>query len=253
MIKIWQLGLKQSTAGKLSIIIPMVVYHGKGEWRLDNRFASMFDGPVDELARFIPNFEILLYDLSQYMDHQIMGTEVVRVTLLLFKHIFDPDISDKLYNILMQLKSLVEKEPGLQYFDSLLKYLLSNVDNMTTEKMHAIVSDSLSEEKGGLIMTLAEQLEKNGIQKGLEQGLAQGLAKGIEQGIAKGRKEGREEGLLEGIEVAVTVKFGDSNEFNTIIAKIKNIQDVNLLRALKDKIISAGTVSELMQFIDNCV
>jgi flagellar biosynthesis/type III secretory pathway protein FliH len=121
--------------------------------------------------------------------------------------------------------------------------------------MHAIVSDSLSEEKGGLIMTLAEQLEKNGIQKGLEQGLAQGLAKGIEQGIeqgiAKGRKEGREEGLLEGIEVAVTVKFGDSNEFNTIIAKIKNIQDVNLLRALKDKIISAGTVSELMQFIDN--
>ena len=80
-------------------------------------------------------------------------------------------------------------------------------------------------------MTLAEQLENRGLQKGLEQGL--------------------EQGLLEGIELAVSIKFGDSEDCKTVITKIKNIQDINRLKALKGKILSAKSVPELMRSIDN--
>nr|WP_319393650.1 hypothetical protein [uncultured Desulfobacter sp.] len=52
-------------------------------------------------------------------------------------------------------------------------------------------------------MTLAEQLENRGLQKGLEQG------------------------LLEGIELAVNIKFGDTDDCKTVITKIKSIQDIN--------------------------
>jgi flagellar biosynthesis/type III secretory pathway protein FliH len=159
---------------------------------------------------------------------------MARVTMLLLKHIFESDVADKLPGIFMLLKELSEQETGLQYFESLIKYVFSNVEDITTEKFHTLVSNALSEEQGGIIMTLAEQLRK--------EGHAQGLEQGIEQGI--------EQGLLEGIELAVSIKFGDSDDCKTIIAKIKTIQDINRLKALKGKILSAKSVSELMRSIE---
>ncbi len=126
-----------------------------------------------------------------------------------------------------------EKETGLQYFESLIKYVFSNVEDITVEKIKSIVTDTLSEDKGGMIMTLAEKLRNEGLQKGLEQG--------IEQGI--------EQGLLEGIEFAVSIKFGDTGDYKTVIAKIKSIKDINRLKALKGKIKSAKTVPELIRII----
>ncbi len=227
MVKIWRLGLKQANTRKLPIVIPLVLYHGKDRWTLDKRFTSLFEGPADELSDYIPDFEMLVYDLSRYSDAQIKGTIMARVTLLLLKHIFEPDISDKLPNIFMLLKDLVDQETGLQYFESLIKYVFSNVDGMTTERIHSIVSNTLSEEKGGIIMTLAEQLENRGLQKGLEQG------------------------LLEGIELAVSIKFGDTEDCRRVITKLKTIQDINRLKALKGKILSAKTVPDLMKSMDN--
>ncbi|PIE62203.1 MAG: hypothetical protein CSA25_06265 [Desulfobacter postgatei] len=121
MVKIWRVGLKQSSNRKRPIIIPLVLYHGRDKWTVDKRFTSLFEGPVDELASYIPDFEMLLYDLSQYSAAQIKGTSMARVTLLLLKHIFEPDISDKLPNIFMLLKDLLFYNTGLQYFEFLIK------------------------------------------------------------------------------------------------------------------------------------
>jgi len=230
MVKIWRLGFKQSKNRTLSIVIPLVLYHGKDKWTVDKRFASLFEGPANQLAGYIPDFEFILYDLSRYTDDQIRGTIMARVTMLLLKHIFKPDIADRLPGIFMLLKDLSGQETGLQYFESLIKYVFSNVEDITTEKFHAVVSNTLSEEKGGIIMTLAEKLRKEGHAQGLEQGL--------------------EQGLLEGIELAVNVKFGGGQDCKTILTKIRTIQDVNLLKALKGKILSAKSVPELMQSID---
>ncbi len=65
---------------------------------------------------------------------------MARVTLLLLKHIFDPDISDKLPNIFMLLKDLLAQETGLQYFESLIRYIFSNIDGITTERILAFTS-----------------------------------------------------------------------------------------------------------------
>jgi len=128
---------------------------------------------------------------------------------------------------------LSEKETGLQYFESLIKYVFSNVEDITVERIKSIVTDTLSEDKGGMIMTLAEKLRNEGLQKGLEQGIEQGM----------------EQGLLEGIEFAVSIKFGDTGDYKTVIAKIKSIKDINRLKALKGKIKSAKTVPELIRII----
>lgn len=231
MTKIWRLGLKQSKRKKLSIVIPMVLYHGKEKWRIENNFSSAFQGPVNIFGKYVPDFQYILYDLSRYTDDQIKGTVMGRVAMLLLKHIFDPDFSGKLPDIFELLKDLSEKETGLQYFQSLIKYIFSNVEDMTAEEFHSIVSRTLSTDRGDLIMTLAEQLRNEGREKWLRQG--------------------REQGLLEGIEFAVNIKFGETDESKSVLARIKDIKDINRLKALKGKIKSARTIPELIKSIDN--
>ncbi|MBU1195866.1 MAG: Rpn family recombination-promoting nuclease/putative transposase [Proteobacteria bacterium] len=239
MLKIWRLDLKQHKTKKLSIIIPLLLYHGPQKWTAKESFSSMLKGPVDIMKDYIPDFRYVLYDLSRYSDNDIKGTITARVVMLIFKHIFKQDFAQKLPGIFTLLKDLSEKETGLQYFESLIKYIFSNVEDITPEQFQTIVSNTLSEDKGGMIMTLAEKLRDEGRQKGLEQGREKGLAQGIEQG------------LVEGLEFAVSIKFGDTDDCKTVITKIKSIKDINRLKALKGIIKSASTVPELIRFIEN--
>ena len=231
MIKIWRLQIKQSKSHKLSIVIPLVLYHGRKRWKVAPELSSVFKGPVGVLSDYVPDFKYLLYDLSRYTDDQIKGTVMARVTMLLLKHIFDPNVADRLPDIFLLLKKLSEQETGLQFFESLIKYVFSNVEDITTDDIQSIISKTLPEDKGDIIMTLAEQLENKGLQKGLQQGL--------------------EQGLLEGIEFAVSIKFGEADDCKTVIAKIKSIKDINRLKALKGKIKSAKTIPELIRSIEN--
>jgi len=74
MIKIWRLDLKQFKKKKLSIIVPLVLYHGPQEWKIKENFSSIFEGPVDTMSEYIPDFRYVLYDLSKYSDSEIKGS-----------------------------------------------------------------------------------------------------------------------------------------------------------------------------------
>ncbi len=227
MIKIWRLDLKQSKAKKLSVIVPLLLYHGPRKWNIKENFSAMIKGPVDIMADYIPDFRYILYDLSRYSDEDIKGTIMARVVMLIFKHISNPKFADRLPGIFFLLKDLSEKETGLQYFESLIKYIFSNVEDITAEQFHTIVSKTLSEDKGDVIMALADKLRNEGREKWLGQG------------------------LLEGLEVAVSIKFGDTDDSKILITKIKSIKDINTLKALKGKIKSASTAPELLSSIEN--
>ncbi|MCI5131961.1 MAG: hypothetical protein D3904_10645, partial [Candidatus Electrothrix sp. EH2] len=45
-----------------------------------------------ELAPFIPDFNWQVHDLSVLSDEEIRGGVFDRITLLLLRHIFDPDL-----------------------------------------------------------------------------------------------------------------------------------------------------------------
>lgn len=231
MVKIWRLGQKQGRRGKLPIVVPLVLYHGRSRWRINENFLSGFNGPVEPLVEYIPDFKYVLYDLSEYSDEQIKGTVMARITMLLLKHVFEPDLADRLPHIFSLLKELSEKKTGLQYFESLIKYVFSNVDDITVDKMQAIVHNALLEDKGDYIVTLAEKLRK----QGLEQGLAQGL----------------EQGLFEAVELGISIKFEDTEETRAVMEKIKKVKNIGLLKALKESLKTADSPSDLIRIIDN--
>ena len=227
MVKIWRLGQKQGGFGKLSIVVPLVLYHGRSKWRINENFLSGFNGPVESLVEYIPDFRYVLYDLSEYSDDEIKGTVMARVTMLLLKHVFEPDLADRLPDIFSLLKELSKKKTGLQYFESLVKYVFSHVDDITVEKMQAIVHNALLEDKGEYIVTLAEKLRKQGLEQGLEQG------------------------LFEAVELGISIKFEDTEETRAIIEKIKKVKNIGLLKALKESLKTANSPSDLVRIIDN--
>jgi len=164
-------------------------------------------------------------------DDQIKGNVLFRTVALLFKHIFDPDITDKLPGILSLLKELSQKETGIEYIESLLRYLLSTVEEISAEGMKTILKQSLPDINGDLIMTLAEKWKKEGFDQGIRQGVHQGV----------------HQGLLEGIELALILKFGKTAENKKLLKVMKNIQSVDRLKQIKSAILEAKTITELIE------
>lgn len=232
MLKIWRLGLQQNRSGRLPIIIPLVLYHGpSGRKQVDHRFASLLSGPTEALAAYIPDFSYVLYDLTQFSDEQIKGTVMARVAMLLFKHIFDPQVRDKLPAVLSLLVDLSEKQTVPQYFETVFRYIINNIDDVSADDLTRIVKASLSEKQGAFVMTLAEKLRQEGFEKGIQQGIQQGV----------------QQGFIEGIELAVSVKFA-SDAFK-IVPLIYQIKDTGLLKAVKSAVLTAKTADELIEII----
>ena len=102
---------------------------------------------MKELSNYIPDFEFYLIDLITFADENIKGTIMARVMLLIFKYIFDPDLRNKLPEILSLMKELMTKQTGLQYLETIFRYLASTLDGFTTEEIKDIFQQALSEKE----------------------------------------------------------------------------------------------------------
>ncbi len=206
-------------------MIPLLICHGKRSWPEDKvRLSSFLSGPVDELSGYIPDFGFHLHDLTRFTDKDIKGTVMARVVLLLFKHVFDPDLQKKLPAILSLMKSLMEKETGLQYLETVLRYLFNTMDDISAEAIREVAEQALSAKEGAYIMTLAERLRK--------------------EGEIRGKLEGKLEGLTDAIELGMILKFPD--QVDQVMAEVKKIKDLDTLIKIKEAIKTAKDVSEIL-------
>jgi len=224
MTKIWRLCIKQDKKASLPVIIPLLLCHGRSSWPEKRvRFSSMLEGPVEQLSDYIPDFNYALYDLTRFSDNDIKGTVMGRVMMLLFKHIFEPDLMEKLPHIFALMRELMEKETGIQYLETVLRYLFNTVDGVSTETIKEIVEQALSKKEGGFTMTLAERLRM------------------------EGKNEGKIEGLRQAIELGMALKFPD--HASEITSRVDEITDINVLEKIKDTIKTAKDSSEIAKYL----
>jgi predicted transposase/invertase (TIGR01784 family) len=235
MVRIWRLHLKQNQSKglPLPIILPILLYHGKETWRSDPRFLSLFFCPVEAMRRFIPDFDLVFFDLARYQDKEIKGTILTRVALLLFKHIFDMDIKDRLPEIFSLLEAILKEKSGMKILEILLRYLFSAIDDITVLDIKTMVETSLTGVKGDSVMTLAEQLRNEGFQ----------------QGEISGLLKGKLEGMLEGIEMAVYLKFGAGPESQNLVVAIRRINDLDTIKRVKMALMEAKAISDIYRVL----
>ncbi len=225
MTEVWDAKLTKEKEQDISIIIPIVIYHGINNWKKEKRISSLIAGFKDlpkSVQNYVPDFDFFLFDLSTVKD-DLKGSIKLRVFLDVFAHIFTKSDSEFEVIIGEHVQTLLEiknEQPDIvAYFKTYIMYVLSARESITLNKLHHIV-ENISTEGGMIVATAADKLRREGLLRGRVEGEKKGRREGIAEGEKKGRREGIAEGIAEGekkgkmeekIEVARKLLLKDSD------------------------------------------
>ena len=235
MVEIWETKRNKEQAKELSIIIPLVIFHGQKKWKQPSSLEKMLNG-YDDLPEavkvYVPNFEYLLYNLSIYSDEDIKGSAQTRIMLTLLRDILTKTgdaLRQSIYNALYYLNDLGDKQTGVGYLETMMRYIFSVAQDLTETDVEQMI----------------QQLESNHI-KGSE--LAMTLAKmWREEGIMeKGRKLGKTEALSEVALLQLTNKLGTlPQDMKDAISQA----DLSTLQLILTNIFSIKNLDEVRRYI----
>ena len=216
---IWELHENQSKENMLPPIIPILIYHGNKSWGFGDQLSELIGDSPESIIDYIPDYKYLVYDFSDYSDSEIKGKIKLRLFLKLISHIFYDDFENGLREVLPLLSELRKRVTGMEYIETVVKYILNVGDEISLNELNKQAKD-FSSEGSEIIMTIAEKL----------------------------KEEGRIETMQEMIEFSLELKFGMSSKF--LVKDIKKINDYGKLKEIKKAIKSYDTLEELTNNIE---
>ncbi len=148
----------------LSIVIPVLLYHGKGRWQY-RKLANLFDNLENEWIQFVPDFEYIYNDLGTLNDEDLeaLNNKFLAASFLALKHSFEKKWLED--NAVKLLILAAEGPENLQ--KGFIIYLYSRGE--LEEKILKSLPESV---KNTIMNTLDIYLEK-GRKEGIEKGKGQ--------------------------------------------------------------------------------
>jgi predicted transposase YdaD len=242
MVRIWDQWLRDNPkATGLPVIIPLVLCHAPSGWTAVRGFAELLNAPDEllmELRPLLPNFRPLIDDLADRPDQdleELKATALVRLVLLLFKHIRDRDLPEKLPRLSKLFRAVASSVNGREALILILMYILESHERVTPEGLRWL-GNELDDPEQEVLMTAGERLR----QEGWEQGLEKGRQEGLEKGLDKGRREGQRRVLLK----QLRLRFGQiPRKITARVAKAEAEQ----LELWAERILTASSIDEVLQ------
>ncbi len=226
MLEGYEYQLKQKEL--LSLIIPVVLYHGKQEWKA-KPFKEYFNLPHPVYGMFVPSFDYILVNLADYADEQILaiGMSFLASSLLLFKHKQDKDfVLNNYRQIFIFVEGYESKSETLKYLDTLILYVFQSFDIERKEILDII--EDLPKNVSEMFVSTYDQAVESGKIKGEEIGIKKGEQIGIKKGEQIGIKKGEQIGIKKGEEIGMKKGEQIGAEKATLLNAIKTV--VKLLR-----------------------
>ena len=148
--------------GGLKIIVPIVVYHGKENWK-KRAFSSFFPGLDENLMPFIPNFDYVFTNLADWTDEALMSLQVglLKNTLLILKHFKEVQYTQQhIDRLFWGVESYIEDPSQKEHIRIFWSYLYQTHEHKQIDfrKLIEKLSTSLKEEA----MTIYEKAVKEG-------------------------------------------------------------------------------------------
>ncbi len=225
---IWDMLQKRKERIRFPVIIPVLFYHGPKKWRAGLNFNDLVDYP-EPLEPYVPNFQYILWDATQYTDDEIKGGIILRTALLTFKYIFDEKLRDRLPKIFGLLRELAKNRTGMEYIEAVIKYILNAAPegNVSYEDITSAVKQSFDEKGGDLMRTVADTLIDRGVEKGV-------LNRSIEF-------------------IADTLDMRFNSVPKTITEKLHKINDPSKLRVLFKTAMKTESIEEFTGIVEKSV
>ena len=185
MLEIWEAKCKKENSNELPIVIPLVIYHGSDEWNIKTTLGEMIKGYKElpeDVKKYVPDYEYLLYDLSSYTDEEIKGEVQLRILIAIFRDVFTKDnkaIIETVLRAAEHLGKLEDQHTGIEYFETFLRYILNAGQKLTKEDIEDIIKkvETRYPEGSEVVMTLAEQYREEGELRGELRGETKALSK----------------------------------------------------------------------------
>ena len=228
MVKIWERDVKEEDGDLLLPIIPIVVYHGEEEWNISTQFIDRFL-PDKILQRFSPKFEYLIYDIPRLQNDEIAGTNKLRLILWLLKYILTKDFLLHLKEDVPLFALLKQEMISEDFQQTVLLYIFRNTDHAWNKEVEKEIISQLQMKDGdNTMITIADKLIEEGMQKGLEKGWQSGLSAGKQQDIQK----------------IIKIRFG-----RLPVETQQNLEKIDDHGKLDDLLTAAVTANSLSDFI----
>ncbi|MDP2842366.1 MAG: Rpn family recombination-promoting nuclease/putative transposase [Acetobacterium sp.] len=145
VIRIWNQKVNRENDTHIPVIIPLVIYHGKTKWKIGSMLSDLimnFDVLPEEVKQLTPNYHYLIYDLSQFSDEEIKGNAELTIALSIFRDIFkkySQEFLETIFKAARSLDELEEKETGLQYFETCMRYILSSGPQLSRDQLNTVI------------------------------------------------------------------------------------------------------------------
>lgn len=186
IVRIWEADQAQDKS--ILPVIGLVVYHGETTWNIERNFSSILDWDkqdqetIHTLQSYVPEFSYHLIDLSAINDDQIKGEVWQRVFALILKHIYDPALGERLYDILKLVIDLADMSTGMDMLIAVLRYIARAGKGASKDEIRQTVMKLFPLEGGALMKTAAQEWLEEGKAIGIQEGEAIGIQKGIQAG-----------------------------------------------------------------------
>ena len=224
---IWNRQMKQSIGPQL--IIPIMLYHGRRKWekRPIESYLGLHKG---EGRPYVPEFEYILIDLSDFTNEEIkngiFSRAAVKIWLLIQKNINNPEELRRNLQDFIKIGILYYKEEeGLQFFESVFRYILS-ATNIEAEAV-AVAVKTVSEEMEDSLMTTLEKMEKE-IKQRFMMTTAQKMEKEIEERF-----------------MMTTAKKMEKEIEQRVVTATERKVKTETARKLRDRNMAAGEIAEI--------
>jgi hypothetical protein len=100
--------------------------------------------------------------------------------LLLLKHIFDERLAERLPGILILLQQLTRQKTGLEFLETLLRYVSVATDKVSNTQLIYAVEAVFTDVGDEMMPTIASKWIEQGLEQGLEQATRQDILEIVE-------------------------------------------------------------------------
>ncbi|RIK24795.1 MAG: transposase, partial [Chloroflexi bacterium] len=84
LVRIWERELREEKPALLTLIFPLLVYHGEEPWNAPTNFAALVDAP-EEWRAYTPDFTYALQDLSANRGNEYRDEPLLRAAVAVFR------------------------------------------------------------------------------------------------------------------------------------------------------------------------
>lgn len=159
VINIWKQEIKDGKT-VLSLVIPIVIHHGEQKWEYKSMKNYFVDLP-EVLHKFIPDFDYLLFSLTDIADDRLtsLNNVILSMSAMLLKHSHDEnDEFLKLTPFWLEKIKELDAQQQLDFIRSVFVYI-QNAINLTNNKIPTIFT-KISNNTNNIAMTIADHIRE---------------------------------------------------------------------------------------------